>query len=332
MREAVLSLPVFSDQPSLIKRLGLEFIEATRELRANPKQYLASAIRGDVSGGSRRKALFRFGLAIGIVLYAIFFGVTLVLWSVNARHAAVAGGDYRRLIPTEHLPAIYWLPPSNNEAHGGGGGGRGAQTPATDGAPPPFALEHPIMAPTTRPTVQPPTLPAIERLLGDPSQSLKRDDSIPTGLPDGVPGPPSDGPGTQGGIGSGKNGGIGPGIDAGLGDGNHGGRGGDDYDGLPGGRVRDAVNAVDTKPVALNLPRPNYTEEARKNKIQGTVRARVLVGSDGIVKQLTIVRGLPDGLNEEAIRAAFQMRFRPAIKSGRAVAFWTTLEVDFNLR
>lgn len=332
MREAVLSLPVFSDQPSLIKRLGLEFIEATRELRANPKQYLASAIRGDVSGGSRRKALFRFGLAIGIVLYAIFFGVTLLLWSVNARHAAVAGSDYRRLIRTEHQPLISWLSPSNNEAHGGGGGGRGAQTPATDGAPPPFALEHPIIAPTTRPTVQPPTLPAIERLLGDPSHNLRRDDAIPTGLLNGVPGPPSDGPGTNGGIGSGDRGGVGDDRGPGTGPGDEGGEGGHTYGG-PGGRPRsDVVTVVDSRPVALNLPRPNYTEEARKNKIQGTVRARVLVGSDGIVKQVTIVRGLPDGLNEEAIRAAFQMRFRPATKSGRAVAFWTSLEVDFNLR
>ena len=89
---------------------------------------------------------------------------------------------------------------------------------------------------------------------------------------------------------------------------------------------------MDTKPIALNLPRPNYTEEARKNKVQGTVRARVLVSSDGTVRRVTIVRGLPDGLNEEAIRVAFQIKFKPATKSGRAVAFWTTLEVDFNIR
>jgi protein TonB len=84
--------------------------------------------------------------------------------------------------------------------------------------------------------------------------------------------------------------------------------------------------------VPLNQPRPNYTEEARQNKVQGLVRARILIGSDGLVKQVRIQRGLPYGLNEEAIRAAMQMRFRPAIKSGVAVAFWTTLDVEFNLR
>jgi TonB family protein len=255
----------------------------------------------------------------------------LVLWSVNARHAADAGKNKGLFAGTPYLPLTTWLPKSNNEAHGGGGGGRGDQAPATEGAPPPFSLEHPIMAPTTRPTVQPPTLPEIERLLGDPSQNLKRDDSIPAGLPDGVLAPPSDGPGLKGGIGSGINGGVGPGIEAGFGPGKQGGQNGGEYG--PGGRTGDNdVTAVDTKPIALNLPRPNYTEEARTNKIQGTVRARVLVGSDGMVKQVTILRGLPDGLNEEAIRAAFQMRFRPATKGGRAVAFWTTLEVDFNIR
>jgi protein TonB len=271
------------------------------------------------------------GLAIGIVLYAIFFGVTLVLWSVNARHDAVAAKDKGLFVRTPLPPLMIRLPKSDSEAHGGGGGGRETQSPASQGARPPFTLEHPIMAPTTRPAVRPPTLPEIERLLGDPSQNLRRDELIATGLPNGVPGPSSDGPGTHGGVGSGDRGGVGPGGGPGFGPGNHGGQGNDDY--IPGGRRgSDVVTSVDTKPIALNLPRPNYTEEARKNKIQGTVRARVLVGSDGTVKQVTIVRGLPDGLNEEAIRAASQIRFRPATKGGRAVAFWTTLEVDFNIR
>jgi TonB family protein len=82
----------------------------------------------------------------------------------------------------------------------------------------------------------------------------------------------------------------------------------------------------------LNEPRPNYTEEARTNKAQGVVRARILIGSDGLVKQVRILKGLPYGLDEEAIRAAMQMRFRPAMKSGAAVAFWMTLDVEFNLR
>lgn len=83
------------------------------------------------------------------------------------------------------------------------------------------------------------------------------------------------------------------------------------------------------RPVALNNPTPHYTEEARKNKIQGIVIARALVGVDGAVKQVRIVRGLPDGLDEQAIQAAYRIRFRPAVRGGRPVAEWTTVRINF---
>ena len=85
-------------------------------------------------------------------------------------------------------------------------------------------------------------------------------------------------------------------------------------------------------PIALNRPRPNYTEEARKKKIQGVILARALVGADGSVRQVVIRRGLPGGLDGEAILAVSQMRFRPAMRNGQPVATWITLEVEFNLR
>ena len=212
------------------------------------------------------------------------------------------------------------------------GGGNKELTPPSQGVPPPFSPDAAIIAPTTRPTLNPPALPVLERLLGDQSQNIKRDEFMPTGLPDGVPGPPSDGPGTNDGIGSGNQGGVGPGTGPGFGPGRYGDQGDDEYNGRGGRTGRDATAAVDTKPVALNAPRPNYTEEARQHKVQGVVRARVLIGGDGLIKQVRISRGLPDGLNEEAIRAARQMRFKPAMKDGQAVSFWTTLDVEFNLR
>jgi TonB family protein len=163
--------------------------------------------------------------------------------------------------------------------------------------------------------------------------NLRRDDPIPTGVPEGVIAPPSDGPGINKGIGTGEDGGVGSGKRVGYGPGEDGGTGGNRY--ARGGKLSDseAAQSVDTRPVPLNRPRPNYTEEARKNKVQGVVRARILVGADGSVKQVRVVGiGLSDGLNEEAIRAAYQMRFRPAIKNGLPVAFWISLEIEFNLR
>ena len=56
---------------------------------------------------------------------------------------------------------------------------------------------------------------------------------------------------------------------------------------------------------------------------------RVLMGEDGLVKQVIVVRGLPDGLNEEAVRAAFLMKFDPAIINGKPTKYWQAVDVEF---
>lgn len=92
------------------------------------------------------------------------------------------------------------------------------------------------------------------------------------------------------------------------------------------------TNGVDTKPVALNIPKPRYTETARANGIEGSVVLRVLVGEDGIVKSVRVVRGLPDGLTEQAIAAARETKFKPAMKDGKPVPFMVGLEISFVIR
>jgi periplasmic protein TonB len=95
---------------------------------------------------------------------------------------------------------------------------------------------------------------------------------------------------------------------------------------------RGVAGRVDRVPRALNRPRPNYTEEARKNGINGVVRARLLVDKEGAPKTVTVLSFLPDGLTEQAILAIKEMRFTPALRSGEPVAYAVTLEVEFNLR
>jgi TonB family protein len=90
--------------------------------------------------------------------------------------------------------------------------------------------------------------------------------------------------------------------------------------------------AYDTEPIPLNRPRHRYNEAARKNKVEGIVRTRLLVDSDGTVKKVEILNGLPDGLNEEAERTALQMRFKPAMKNGQAVAAWIIINMEFKLK
>ncbi len=88
---------------------------------------------------------------------------------------------------------------------------------------------------------------------------------------------------------------------------------------------------VDTKPVPLNRPRPNYTSRAIDKKIEGDIQVRVLVGEDGTVRQARITRGLPEGLNEEAFNAVYQIRFKPAMKDGKPVPYWVVIELQFRL-
>lgn len=89
---------------------------------------------------------------------------------------------------------------------------------------------------------------------------------------------------------------------------------------------------VDSRPVALNNAAPRYTEEARRHKVMGRINLLVLVGEDGMVKQVRVVQGLPDGLDEQAIRAALQLRFKPAMRKGQPVSYWVPMSFDFSLR
>jgi TonB family protein len=85
-------------------------------------------------------------------------------------------------------------------------------------------------------------------------------------------------------------------------------------------------------PVLLYTGRPDYTEEARTKKIQGDVRLRVEFRADGTVGLVSITRGLGFGLDEEATEAMRRILFLPAIKEGKFVVQYQTLEASFNLR
>jgi protein TonB len=93
-----------------------------------------------------------------------------------------------------------------------------------------------------------------------------------------------------------------------------------------------AVTQVDSKPRMLNSAQPRYTEDARRNHVLGAVSARLLVGTDGAVKQIAILNALPDGLTEQALRAAYELRFEPAKKNGEPVEWWMPVMIEFNLK
>ena len=81
----------------------------------------------------------------------------------------------------------------------------------------------------------------------------------------------------------------------------------------------------------LSKPKPEYTEEARKLKLEGEVLLRVLFTAGGEPRVLEVVRGLGHGLDETAIRAAQQIRFKPALRDGLPVDSTATVHILFQL-
>jgi TonB family protein len=323
------------EQPCMISRLTDELREASREFREDPMAFVTTALKRDAVG-SRRKMLLQVGLAIAILFYAIAFATMLVFWSLAQQRAQGSPSGKSRTIALT-LPG-YWpkteMPSGDDKHGGGGGGGLQANTPPSIGEIPISSLAQLVMAPNPEPQLTPPALPVIEKVMVDPRIQFKHDDLSPTGLPDGIGLTHSAGQGSDKGIGTGAGGGVGSGDGPGVGPGSGGNTGGDSFK-VGGARPRPAVlqSVVDERPVLLNRPRPMFTEEARRNKIQGVVRMKILIDVSGKVTQVVVTRGLPDGLDLEAIRAAYQMRFRPAMKSGSPVSFWlSNVEVEFNLR
>ena len=95
-------------------------------------------------------------------------------------------------------------------------------------------------------------------------------------------------------------------------------------------------SAAATKPIDRPVeivfkPTPEYTDEARSARIEGTVSLELEFTAAGDVRVLRIVRGLGHGLDEAAQRAALRMRFKPAQSDGRPVDSRATVHITFRL-
>lgn len=136
------------------------------------------------------------------------------------------------------------------------------------------------------------------------------------------------------GIGEGEGPGVGRGRDGNTGDGRRaigsGGVGAERGDINPDRKIFP-VREVDQRARLLQKPEPQYTEEARRNGITGTVILRAVFSASGEVINIQAIKTLPLGLTEKAITAARRIRFVPAIKGGRPVSVHMQLEYNFNL-
>ena len=96
-------------------------------------------------------------------------------------------------------------------------------------------------------------------------------------------------------------------------------------------KKRTELEAAATPVEILFKPKPDYTDKARVAKVEGEVLLRVIFSAMGDVRVLDIVRGLGYGLDENAVRAAQQIKFRPAHRDGQPADSTATVHIVFQL-
>ncbi|MFB3815784.1 MAG: energy transducer TonB [Terriglobales bacterium] len=266
--------------------------------------------------------------AIGsAVVHVLMFGAVLSMswvgWKTTRQHVQPQQ-TYQNVELV--LPSDITLPVSskkNDTLAGGGGGGDRDKLPAPKGRLPKFALEQ-FTPPAVVIRNSNPKLPMEPTVVMPPQVKLPIQNNLPN-LGDPLSkvalSVPSNGTGSGGGIGSGHGGGVGSGEGGGVGPGSGGGFGGGVF------RVGGGVSA----PRVLDAPDPDYSEEARKAKYQGTCILWLIVGPDGRPRDIKIARTLGMGLDEKAIEAVRRWKFEPAMKDGRPVAVQINVEVNFRL-
>jgi len=213
----------------------------------------------------------------------------------------------------------YILPAAPNQSHGGGGGGTRDKLPDSRGSAPRFANEQ-LTPPAVTVVNESPKLPTEPTVVGPPDIKLPQlgQNGDPMAA---ILNPPSNGTGSGGGIGIGQGGGVGVGYGPGVGPGYGGGIGGGVY------RIGGGVSA----PHPIYDPDPEYSEEARKAKYQGSVMLWAVIDAEGRPRELRIARSVGMGLDEKATEAVSRWRFAPALKDGRPVAVQISIEVVFRL-
>jgi protein TonB len=217
-------------------------------------------------------------------------------------------------------PGDYSLKPAKTQAGGGGGGGDRDVLQASKGRLPKFSMQqitppaavirNPNPKLAVEPTVVVPPDIKVAMLnmpnLGDPKSSAVI---------------PSNGTGSGSGIGSGSGGGVGSGTGPGVGPGEGGGMGGGIF--RPGKGV--------TPPRVIYQTDPEFSEEARKAKYQGTCVLGLVVDANGRPTAIRVLSALGMGLDEKAIESVKNWKFEPGKKDGHDVAVEIAVEVDFHL-
>jgi protein TonB len=240
--------------------------------------------------------------AAAFVIYALMF--LAVVWAVK-RHVNFSA-PAKAMLVTELTPPP--MPPAKTTM--GGGGGQKGPTPVAKGALPKFADTQ----------ITPPKAPVETKIkMPDPTIEVQTDlkmanNNMPNlGMPTANVMGSSMGNGRGTGIGSGNGSGLGPGS-------------GGNY----GGGLRKIGGGV-SSPIPIYTPEPEFSEEARKAKFMGSVLVNLIVDTQGLPKNVRVARGVGMGLDEKALEAVRQYKFKPAMENGKPVPVELNVEVNFQI-
>jgi len=199
---------------------------------------------------------------------------------------------------------------ANNPGPGGGGGGSPKPAPPKKLDLPKPTPQSVVPIPVPTPTEPPP--PSINASIMTAPKVLL---SAP-GTTNGARSVPVGGGGTGSGTGAGRGNGVGDGFGGGFG----------------GGAFRPG-NGVEN-PVRIREVKPQYTPEAMRAKIQGTVELEAVISPEGKVTEVRVIRSLDKvfGLDEQARKAVLATPFIPCKKQGQPVACLVVFELQFTLR
>ena len=273
------------------------------------------AVRNIWDQGNRKQSaassLLVHGLAIGAIIFLSTMGAKVVQ-QVAPQHVTLVAPDMTQFLPMQKKPGPVM--------GGGGGGGERAKIEAPKGKLPKVAMVQ----------ITPPVVIArndAPKLAVEPTVIVPQNVKVAANMPNigdpmsHVAGPMSNGTGSGAGIGAGSGGGIGVGVGRGVGPGEGAGFGGGVF------KVGGGVSA----PKAIYSPDPEYSEEARKSKYQGTVVLWLIVSPDGSPRSIRVQRSLGMGLDQKAVEAVKNWKFQPATKDGKPVAVQINVEVNFRL-
>lgn len=245
-----------------------------------------------------------------IVAHAIAIAIIAVLIMNHVQLAAPTPPQVATVVspPLSTPPPVPIMPKAEKM---GGGGGQHDLAPVTHGHLPKFAQEQ-IVPPKAPPTI-PPKLAVEPTVVVQPNLKIADNKAPDLGMPNSNLKGFSLGNGNGTGIGSGSGAGVGPGSGGNMGGGVY----------QVGGSVRapQVIYSVD----------PEFSEEARKAKFSGNVQVALIVDAQGLPKNIRVERGVGMGLDEKAVEAVRQYRFKPAMKDGKPVPVEIYVEVNFQI-